>query len=522
MEFKSILYADTNPEINKIAPAFFQDLQLDYLLGLIERSAKDYDIRQYYYSFPGSVDLIKYRQNVFSDLSNVQLKTAIKTFCFTMQKSRAALDLCNQSEGAVQSASFYIEAADLYWHAVTSFLNDLSECSLSADGFTLLVKHLEKHIHDLREAGFEQAILSANDFFASKRFKLHIDNEYVTITEAVDEENNEEDSAKDADLSTSRNYLKDLASLLSFGAEEEDFTVNDIFPNILEPSYMESVLMNTLMKNNKALFKDIRSFQSKFPDYQSKLILNFEKEVQFYISFIEFKEKTQALGYPFCTANISDTGCFSGSDVYDLALVWKNSNSDYNVVSNNFKYNGSASFFVVTGPNQGGKTTFARSLGQAVYFSMMGLYTNASSISLPLFNGIMTHFEAEEVLQSNSGKLKEELNRLAPMMKQEKRNSFVILNELFTTATTHDALIMGRKVMEHFLSRDCYGIYVTHIQELAEETDSIISLVAQLEDGSNHKRTFRMINAKAQGYGYSDYLVSEFNLNYEDIIRRLS
>jgi DNA mismatch repair ATPase MutS len=178
---------------------------------------------------------------------------------------------------------------------------------------------------------------------------------------------------------------------------------------------------------------------------------------------------------------------------------------------------------VVTGPNQGGKTTVARSMGQAVYFALMGLPVNAEEFNMPMFNGISTHFEAEESLQSNSGKLKEEINRLLPMMRKDSnRNSFVVLNELFTTATTHDAMIMGRKVMESFLARECYGIYVTHIQELAEEADNIISLVAQLEPGEESKRSYRMLPMKAQGYGYSDALVKKFHLEYEEIVRRLS
>lgn len=108
------------------------------------------------------------------------------------------------------------------------------------------------------------------------------------------------------------------------------------------------------------------------------------------------------------------------------------------------------------------------------------------------------------------------------MMKNENKRQFIILNELFTTATTNDALVMGKKVMQYFLSMECYGIYVTHIQELAEETGQIISLVAQVGDGRDRKRTYRIVHMKAQGYGYPEPLLEQFQLSYEDIIRRLS
>ncbi len=108
------------------------------------------------------------------------------------------------------------------------------------------------------------------------------------------------------------------------------------------------------------------------------------------------------------------------------------------------------------------------------------------------------------------------------MMKQDNRCNFVILNELFTTATTNDALVMGKKVMAHFLGMDCYGIYVTHIQELAEETENIISLVAQVEDNSpDMERTYRIVHMEAQGYGYKEPLVRKFQLRYEDIIKKV-
>ena len=75
--------------------------------------------------------------------------------------------------------------------------------------------------------------------------------------------------------------------------------------------------------------------------------------------------------------------------------------------------------------------------------------------------------------------------------------------------------------MEHFIQKSCYGIYVTHIQELAKESESVISLVAQIEEGQEQRRTYRILPMEAQGQGYSDSLVKEFELGYEDLLRRL-
>ncbi len=512
MVFKSILYADEDIKAVVTPPAFFQDLQLDYILENIESFVKGYDIKHYFYTLPNSATLINYRQQICKDLSDSNLIESVKKFCRLLHKSTDSHALSLESEGAVQSATYHLQAATLYWQALLSFEEALKSCSLSSDGFTSLHDYITRHIAALRDKGFESALQRANDFFSQMSFQLTIEEDRITITE-------EETSPNDS--------LNSLATTLGEYGDASEACLNDIFPNALEPSYLEGTLIHILKKSNPDIFKEIRLFHNSYTQFYDHLLIEFCNEVQFYLGFLEFKSRTESMGYTLCIPTIctsfdENITVFNGAGVFDIALVWKHTHSNYTVVTNDFKWTTSPSFFVVTGPNQGGKTTFARSMGQAVYFSMMGLCANATNITVPMFNGISTHFEAEELLQSNSGKLKEELNRLKPMMQQDKTHQFVILNELFTTATTHDALIMGKKVMEHFLQRNCYGIYVTHIQELAEESDSIISLVAQVEEGEDKKRTYRIIPMKAQGYGYSDSLVKQFNLSYEDIIRRLS
>ena len=139
------------------------------------------------------------------------------------------------------------------------------------------------------------------------------------------------------------------------------------------------------------------------------------------------------------------------------------------------------------------------------------------------FERILTHFEVEESVETGAGKLKEELQRLRPMMHLYAQNSFVILNELFTTATTYDAQIMAHKVMSHFMQNQCLGIYVTHIQELADENanEGVQSMVAQVDETDSSVRTFKIIPATAKGLGYSDTIVKKYGLDYDQVTRRL-
>ncbi len=510
MEFRSILFGAHDVNLKKEVPDFFKDLQLDYLMERILEQSKGYKVHPYFYTFPGSKELIVYRQQVVKDMESEELCTVVRSFCRRLAESRIIYNLSLESKGEVASATYHLQAAILYWEALLKLEDELQKLrdSLSSEGMRQLSVYITKEITGQRELGFEEELMKANKFFSELSFSLAMDSDKLMVTEQAKE--------------PLKNYFEELALLLGQKPEPTHLAMVDIFPDPLEISYLENMLVDLLKKSRPQVFQEIRSFKNKYPKLYSPVLLQFEEEVQFYLCFQKFKTRTRGMGYSMCVPEISKEK-FTGKEVYDIALLWKQESNNYAVVSNNFTMGETPSFFVVTGPNQGGKTTFARSMGQAVYFTLMGLSANAESLCLPMFKGISTHFEAEETLQSNSGKLKEEINRLIPMMARiQNRNHFVILNELFTTATTHDAMIMGRKVMESFLDRDCYGIYVTHIQELAEETEQIISLVAQLEPGEETKRTYRMLPMKAQGYGYSDALVKKFNLQYEDIVRRLS
>jgi DNA mismatch repair ATPase MutS len=270
----------------------------------------------------------------------------------------------------------------------------------------------------------------------------------------------------------------------------------------------------------------LTSFASCGFTLEENIFVTLKNEILFYLSFLEFEQQLQKNGYRLSVPQLADCG-MEIKGVYDIALAWKKRFVDYQVVPNDIRYEKEKSFMVITGPNQGGKTTLARAVGQCIYFMKIGLKAPCQSMSSIFFQDIMTHFEVEESVETGAGKLKEELQRLKPMMQNFHKKGtahFVILNELFTTATTYDACIMAQKVMKFFIEDECMGIYVTHIQELADETTQkgIQSMVAQVDPQNPSHRTFQILPMKAAGLGYSDSIVRKYELDFEHMTKRLS
>lgn len=67
---------------------------------------------------------------------------------------------------------------------------------------------------------------------------------------------------------------------------------------------------------------------------------------------------------------------------------------------------------IITGSNQGGKTTFLRSIGLAQLMAQSGLFVAAESFQCCLHTGIFTHFPNEEDQELRYGLLEEELCKL--------------------------------------------------------------------------------------------------------------
>lgn len=208
-------------------------------------------------------------------------------------------------------------------------------------------------------------------------------------------------------------------------------------------------------------------------------------------------------------------------NLYDINLAFKA--EAYNeVILNDFVLNTSESGAWITGANQGGKTTYARSLGQIAYLTLLGLPVPATYAKVPLFTNILTHFTAEEDAAKSNGKLQEELLHIKEMMDQAPSGkSLFILNELFSSATSSDAYDMSKLLIHRLREAGHMVICVTHIPSLADDSDGMASLGTQTADSPNHERTYHIIRKKAELTAYAFTIAKKYHLTLAQIKERM-
>ena len=479
---------------------FYQDLNLD---RVIERLTRDWGkgIRKYYGYLPVTPKEVAYRQAVYSDVKKPAVQDALKQYVEDMTDAERMREEKGKVYEDAQKAVWHLWEIISYCLAYERLCEGLAKCSLSSDGmqdFWRILKEIleEGGYRKLREEA--QALLQR---LKELRFIITYEKDRISVT--------------CGELPGDGAYAEMLRN--KTGGELH----RPVNPFRSEPAIceLEKACIEILEKKRPDIFREMKDLAYKWWEYEVPVLKRFDEEIRFYLSYHDLQQEMQEKGFSFATPELSEDRTMEAHDLYDIALAVASLYSDRKIVCNDLTYQPGEQFFVLTGPNQGGKTTFARSLGQLVYFTRLGLDVPAASARLPFFPDIQTHFSVEESVETGKGKLKEELTRLAPMMESQKEGTFIIINELFTTAASYDAQIMGRRVMKHFIDLGCMGIYVTHIAELAAEDDGVVSLRAMLND--QKIQTYKIRRGEPDDTACAENLVSKYALTYEQLKERL-
>lgn len=199
---------------------------------------------------------------------------------------------------------------------------------------------------------------------------------------------------------------------------------------------------------------------------------------------------------------------FSFDNLYDACLILT---SDKEIVSNSLKTD-EKNTFIITGANQGGKSTFLRSVGLAQLMMQTGMFVTAGYYSSDISGSIFTHYKREEDSSMTSGKLDEELKRMSDIILHLKHDDLVLFNESFSATNSREGAEIIQSVVAALSESGVKVIFVTHTSEFAceyfnENHPNAVFLTAQRED--NGVRTYKIHPGEPLETSYGEDLFDE-------------
>ena len=231
-------------------------------------------------------------------------------------------------------------------------------------------------------------------------------------------------------------------------------------------------------------------------------------ELAFYLGCLNLHQRLGQKGEPACFPTPLPMGqlALAAEGIYDVCLTLHLKDR---VVGNEVNADGKP-LVMITGANQGGKSTLLRSLGLAHLMMQSGMFVGAQSFRASVCAGVFTHFKREEDATMQSGKLDEELARMSKIAGHITPGSLLLCNESFASTNEREGSEIARQIVHAMLDKHMKVVFVTHMYDLAhgfhaQGLDTALFLRAGRQpDG---RRTFQLAGGEPlpTSYGEDSY-----------------
>jgi DNA mismatch repair protein MutS len=507
--FHSILFESSDSHIvgDKIEPPeFFRDLNLDQIVDTIMADREEYNLKPFFYTRLNDLAAITYRQEVMRDLESEPLFQGVKSFSNEMHRMRGHLAAAKNWSYKFSKERWFLDAVEIYCAAVVELRRVLEMAGPNSRGLRSFRKYLGQYVESDRFQTLRREADAVKSELSAIRYCVRIKGGSVTV------------SPYDSDIDYTA-AVEEMFAKFKQGAVKDYRCKSTALPGM---NHVEAAILDRVAHLNPQAFSALDEFCAKHENFLEKPIVDFDREIQFYVAYLEYAEAFKRAGLKFCYPQVSDMGKEVWSrDGFDLALAGKLIKENSSIVCNDFNLSGSERIFVVTGPNQGGKTTFARTFGQLHYLASLGCPVPGSEARLFLADCFFTHFEREEDITTLRGKLQDDLVRIHHVLEQATPNSIVIINEIFSSTSVKDGVHLGEKVLERLSQLDALGVCVTFLDELASFNEKTVSVVAAVAPENLTRRTFKIERRRADGLAYALAIAEKYRLTYDRLKERI-
>lgn len=505
--------------------SFIHSLQIDEMIVFKKDSFRgfgDLKLENFYTTDP---KVLRFRLDVVEDL--VENAPLYETFCkavsiiYNISDMRRVL----KSDFTMESALGCLRVLEMYQEVVELFSVTLRNSAVHSEGM----------------CRFRDKILDIADskdyrILCEELSKMDLDLRYlksVTIGINLDENLRPKEAGI---LSVNQTHFRpgSIMDKLLKKKNQGDTLISTLYPlpKGLRGDELDA-LNNTINRSLHTIFvKSLRDFEPlihKYYNQNTEVFMDILDDIRFLTAGAGFIRSMKEAGHVMCkpvVAEIADKKC-ELKQVYNPILA--RYAIEKTIVSNSFSYDENGRFYLVTGPNHGGKSIFAYSVGMAQALFQLGLFVPAKSACISPVTGIFTHFPSSDENNYGKGRLESECARLGQIMKQLTDTDLLFMDESFSSTSGLEAGYIASEVLTGIGVIGCGGIFVTHIHDLPLQVETynsypgnkgkIDNLAALMEDKENGIRSYRIIRTTPDGLSHARDIASRYGLDLDGILK---
>ncbi len=298
------------------------------------------------------------------------------------------------------------------------------------------------------------------------------------------------------------------------------------------------------------LFRELKEINSEYIAHLDRAIrayfkkstediLTFESQMSFYIGAKRIIDAVRARGLDMCRPRYlkMEERRLDAKGVFDLSFYTQMVSSDPmgslkdKIITNDCKMDDDGRFFVLTGANNGGKTTYTRAIGIIQVMAQAGIYVPCTSCEISPVDFIYTHFPKEEEVGLNTSRFTQECKQFKVTVDNATRYSMLLLNESIQSTTPTECVYIATELTKIFRCIGVRGVYATHLLELAKNLDKLnaevegdtklVSIVTTVDTTADNKRLYRIVRSAPQEFGYAQTIYKKFGVSFEEVQKRM-
>ena len=510
--------------------AFFRTLQIDQMVSVRRESWRglpDLRLEQFFTTDP---ETLAWRLDVVADLvASEGLRALVKDALPMLRDAAEMRKVLGGASSTVESSLVSVRYLEVYLELVELFHTRLAAADIRSAGFAALRAEVER-----RRASESYRALTAQlerTQYQIGRIKsitlgVNLDGT-LRVTDvgllALNTEKYRQGSVLDRLLGRDKAdpmvCISGFASLAKTAREEEKHALDQAVCRALDAAFA----------------KTIRSWEPVIDQYfrdETSFFIGLLDDFRFLSAAVAFLLELKGQGCALCRPEIRpmEDKALRLQDVYNPMLVLRSEGQT--VVANDFTYDDRGRFYLVTGPNHGGKSIFCYSVGMAQALFQLGLLVPARAAVMSPVRCIFTHFPTSDEDNYGKGRLESECARMSHILSQLQGDDMLLMDESFSSTSLLEGGYIAGEVLSAIAVIGCGGVYVTHIHELTQQvgqfnatpgrTGCIDNLVAQMESVADGTRSYRILRTTPDGLSYARDIARKYGLSCEEILAERS